>query len=245
MKSQKILRKVFKFHSFILNTNLVLGPNYLGFQFFRGLGNMSKLLKGTTTLGIVCKDGVILGTDTRATAGRFIAHKKAKKVYKVNNQLALTIAGGVAVAQKIVDILRANSFLFSVNNNRPISVSAASHLISNVVSQNWEAGAPLPIQLLIGGNDDTGFHIFSLDPFGGLTEEKCVSTGSGSPIAYGVLEAEYREDRPVKDMLPVVVRAVNSAMKRDSASGDSFDVAVITSKGYRELTDDEKKALLN
>jgi len=239
------LRKVFKFLSFILDTNLILGEDYLGFQLLSRFRNMSKLLKGTTTLGIVCKDGVILGTDTRATAGRFIAHKRAKKVYKINDRLALTIAGGVAVAQKIVDILRANSFLFSVNYNRSLSVSAASHLISNVVSQNWEAGAPLPIQLLIGGADDTGFHIFDLDPFGGLTEEKCVSTGSGSPIAYGVLEAEYREDRPVEEMLPIVVKAVNSAMKRDSASGDSFDVAVISNEGYKELTEQEKKALLD
>ena len=47
-----------------------------------------------------------------------------------------------------------------------------------------------------------------------------------------------------KEALPIVVRAVSSAMKRDSASGDSFDVAVITQEGYRELSDDEKKAVL-
>jgi len=76
-------------------------------------------------------------------------------------------------------------------------------------------------------------------------EEKCVSTGSGSPVAYGVLENEFKDGMSVKEAVPVVVRAVNSAMKRDSASGDSFDVALVTSKGYEELGEDEKKRILS
>lgn len=206
---------------------------------------MSKVLKGTTTIAVVCQDGVIFGTDTRATAGNFIAHRRAKKVYRVTDHLALTIAGGVAAAQKIVDLLKANTFLFSANYNRPITVSAASHLIANVVFSNWEAGAPIPIQLLIGGIDSTGPHVFHLDPFGGVTEEKCVSTGSGSPYAYGVLETQYREDMDVKATLPLVVKAVNAAMRRDTYSGDNYDVAVITREGFRELGDGEKETLLH
>jgi proteasome beta subunit len=206
---------------------------------------MSRVSTGTTTLGIVCKDGILLATDTRATMGTFIAHKRAKKVFKITNHLAMTIAGGVAVAQKVVDILRANSTLFSVDFDRPISVSAAARLVSNILFSNREAGAPLPLQLLIGGVDKSGPHLFSLDPYGSLTEEKCVSTGSGSPVAYGVLEDEYQENRSIKEMIPIVVRAVNSAMKRDSASGDSFDVAFVTKEGYGELTEEEKKTVLN
>ena len=103
----------------------------------------------------------------------------------------------------------------------------------------------MPIQLLIGGIDPTGAHVFNLDPFGGITEEKCVSTGSGSPYAYGVLETQYDEEKDVKTMLPIVVKAVNAAMRRDSYSGDSYDVAVITKEGFRELGDDEKETLLH
>jgi proteasome beta subunit len=99
-------------------------------------------------------------------------------------------------------------------------------------------------QVLVGGVDDTGSHVFSIDPFGSLTEEKCVSTGSGSPVAYGILEDKYREGASVKEMLPVIVKAVNAAMKRDSASGDSFNIVVIDNKGYRELGEKEKKQLL-
>ena len=126
---------------------------------------MSRVSTGTTTLGIVCEDGVILATDTRATMGTFIAHKRAKKVFKITDHLAMTIAGGVAVAQKVVDILRANSTLFSIDFDRPMSVSAASRLVANILFSNREAGAPLPLQLLIGGVDGSGPHLFSLDPY--------------------------------------------------------------------------------
>ncbi len=202
------------------------------------------MLKGTTTVGVVCKDGVILGTDTRATMGNYIASKHAKKVYQISNSLAMTIAGGVAVAQRVVEILKVNARLYELEKGRPLPVKSAASLVSSVLFSNREAGAPLPMQAIVGGFDDTGPHVFNLDPFGSLIEEKMVSTGSGSPFAYGVLEQMYHENKAVKDMLPVVVKAVDSAMKRDVYSGDSFDVAVIDSSGFRELSQAEKEALL-
>ena len=195
-------------------------------------------LKGTTTIGVICKDGVILASDTRVTMGYFVAHKKGKKVYKIDNHLAMTISGVVADAQRTVDILKANARLYKLNIGRPIPISAAARLIANLLFSS--RFAPMIAQVLIGGMDDTGPHIFSLDPFGSLTEEKCVATGSGSPIAYGVLEDKYKENMAIETLIPIVVQAVNSAMKRDAASGDSFDVTVIDEKGYRELGDDEK-----
>ncbi len=103
---------------------------------------------------------------------------------------------------------------------------------------------PLATQVLIGGVDDTGPHVYNLDPYGSLTEEKSVSTGSGSPIAYGILEDNYHEGMSITELLPIIVRAVNAAMKRDVASGDSYNITVIDKNGYRELSEDEKKALL-
>ncbi|HDI07158.1 MAG TPA: archaeal proteasome endopeptidase complex subunit beta [Candidatus Bathyarchaeota archaeon] len=199
-------------------------------------------LRGTTTIGVTCKDGVILSSDTRVTMGTFIAHKKGKKIYQIDDHLAMTISGTVADAQWTVDILKANAQLYKLNQGRPMPVKAAARLISNLLfSARY---APLLTQILVGGVDDAGPHVFMLDPFGSLTEEKCVATGSGSPIAYGVLEDKFKEDMSVSEALPVIVRAVNSAMKRDSASGDSFDVAVISKEGYRELSVEEKKKIL-
>ncbi len=200
------------------------------------------LLRGTTTIGVVCRDGVVLSTDTRATMGYFVAHKKAKKLYKIDEHLAMTIAGAVADAQRVVDILSAYANMYRLTHGRPMPVSAAARFVANILFSSRRA--PLLASTIVAGVDDEGPRIFQIDPLGSLTEEKCVSTGSGSPIAYGVLEDGYREDATVKEMLPVVANAVSSAMKRDIASGDDFDVAVITREGYRELTREEKEGLL-
>lgn len=193
----------------------------------------------TTTIGVVCKDGVLMTTDTRATMGSFVAHKNAKKVYRIDSHLAMTIAGVVGDAQAIVEMLRANAALYKLDMARPMPVNSAARMVSNILFSS--RFYPLGVQALVGGVDDTGGHIFALDPLGSMMEEKFVSTGSGSPVAYGVLESEWREDMTVKDSTPVLMRAIGSAMKRDSASGDSFDVAIVTKDGYRELTADEKK----
>lgn len=200
------------------------------------------VLKGTTTIAVVCRDGVILASDTRVTMGFYVAHKHGKKIYKIDDHLAMTVSGTFADAQRTVDILTANAQLYKLNMGRPLPVGSAARLISNLLFSSRYA--PLITQVLIGGLDDTGSHVFLLDPFGSLTEEKCVATGSGSPIAYGVLEDRYKEDVPVKEVLPIIVKAVDSAMKRDAASGDSFNVAIIDEKGYQELTEGEKKQLL-
>jgi len=200
------------------------------------------ILKGTTTVGVICRDGVILASDTRVTMGFFVAHHKGKKIYRIDDHLAMTISGNVADAQRAVEILRVNAQLYRLNTARPMPVSSAARLIANLLFSSRYA--PLIAQVLIGGMDDSGSHVFSIDPFGSITEEKCVATGSGSPIAYGVLEDKYKQEVAIKDMLPIVVRAVDSAMKRDSASGDSFDVSVIDKKGYRELTEREKRNVM-
>ena len=200
------------------------------------------VLKGTTTIGVVCKDGVILASDTRVTMGYYVAHKFGKKVYKIDAHLGMTIAGTVADAQRVVDILTANAQLYKINMNRPMPVSAAARLVANLLfSARY---LPLATQVLVGGIDDTGPHVYNLDPYGSLTEEKSVSTGSGSPIAYGILEDKYQENMTIKEILPIIAKAVNAAMKRDIGSGNSYNIIVIDENNYHELTDQEKSDLL-
>ncbi|MCW3999815.1 MAG: archaeal proteasome endopeptidase complex subunit beta [Candidatus Bathyarchaeota archaeon] len=201
------------------------------------------VLKGTTTIGVVCKDGVILASDTRVTMGFYVAHKFGKKVYKIDEHIGMTIAGTVADAQRVVDILIANAQLYKVNLNRPIPISAAARLVANLLfSARY---IPLATQVLVGGVDETGPHVYNLDPYGSLTEEKMVSTGSGSPVAYGVLEDKYREGLTIAETLPTIAKAVNAAMKRDVASGNSYNIIVIDGNGYKELSQEEKSQLLN
>ena len=203
----------------------------------------SQVLKGTTTIGVVCKDGVILASDTRVTMGYYVAHKFGKKVYKIDDHMGMTIAGTVADAQRVVDILTANAQLYKINLNRPMPISSAARLVANLLFN--ARYIPLATQVLVGGVDETGPHVFNLDPYGSLTEEKAVSTGSGSPIAYGILEDNYKEGLTITELLPTMAKAVNAAMKRDVASGNSYNIIVIDSHGYTELTAEEKSKLLN
>jgi proteasome beta subunit len=200
------------------------------------------VLKGTTTIGVVCKDGVILASDTRVTMGYYVAHKAGKKVYKIDDHIGMTIAGTVADAQRVVDILIANAHLYKINMNRPMPLASAARLVGNLLFQNRYI--PLATQVLVGGVDDSGPHVFNLDPYGSITEEKMTSTGSGSPVALGILEDKFKEGKTIDETLPIIARAVNAAMKRDVASGNNYNIIVINEQGYKELTDEEKAKLL-
>jgi len=201
-------------------------------------------LKGTTTLAIKCVDGVIMATDSRATMlPGFVAHKKVKKVYRVTRNIGMTIAGVPAEALNILDLLRANASIYQIHRRRAIPVRAVAVLASNLLfSQRYY---PYAVQIVIGGYDSEGYHIYSLDPFGSAIEDNLIATGSGSPVAYGVLESGYNEKITLSDGLALAARAIQSAMKRDVYTGDSFDIAIVTQeKGYVELTVQEKKNLL-
>ena len=197
---------------------------------------------GTTTVGLVCMDGIVFSTDTRVTMQRFIAHKKGKKVYKIDDHLGMTIAGVVADAQNVVDTLRYYASIYKLEKKAPMPVRAVARLASNVFFSSRLF--PYIADVLIGGYDETGASIFNVDLFGSLIKENYVSTGSGSPIAYGILESEYQDGLTLEKGIAIAVKAVTSAMKRDAMSGDSFDVVIIDKEGYKELSEEEKKNLL-
>lgn len=204
-----------------------------------------KYLKGTTTVGVVCRDGVVLATDSRATAGYLIASKVARKIYRVTDRIAFTTAGGVADTQKLVEWLRAEAGYYEMSVRKPMSVSACARLLANIMNA-YSAYFPFIANILVGGIDRSGPQLYFLDIDGGMTRETMAATGSGSPVAYGVLENEFREKMQVKEALPVVVKAVQTAMKRDVGTGNSTAVAVVTEeRGYRELSQKEIADLLS
>jgi len=192
---------------------------------------------GTTTVGIACKDGVVLAADRRATAGTLIAHKKTKKVYRLDENLGLTTAGLVGDLQVLARYITAEVELYKLKRNVPMPVEACATLTANILSGSRYF--PYWVQLVIGGWDRDGSHVFSLDAAGGSIPDKYVSSGSGSPFVYGVLEDHWKEDLPVSEGVDLAIRAITSALKRDAFSGEGMDVAVITKEGYKHLDDKE------
>jgi proteasome beta subunit len=198
-----------------------------------------KLLKtGTTTAGVVTKEGVVMGADQRATMGHMIAHKDTQKLFRIDNHLAMTIAGGVGDAQVLVRWLKSEVDLYKLKRGTEMSVKAASTLLANIMNQN--KFTPFYVQLLVGGVDLEGSHIYSIDAAGGSIPDKFVTTGSGSVFVYGVLEDHYRDDLALDEGVDLIVRGISAAMKRDSASGDGMNVCTITRKdGYKQVPKDD------
>jgi proteasome beta subunit len=200
-------------------------------------------MKGTTTLRLVFSTGVILATEKRATMGYMIASKKAKKVYQVADRIGMTTAGGVGDAQQLARILTVECNLYQIRRSRPITVGASATLLSNYLNQNRYF--PYYVQLLVGGVDEHGPGVYSVDALGGATkEDEIVSTGSGSPMAYGVLEDRFKKGLKEEEAIDLAIRALKAAMKRDAGSGEGVHVVVITKDKYQELGEDTLKHYL-
>ncbi len=198
---------------------------------------------GTTTVGIVFDNGVVLATERRATMGNLIASKKAKKVHAIADRIGMTIAGGVGDAQQLIRIINVECSLYQIRRGQPISVGAAATVLSNYLNQN--RFTPYYVQLIVGGVDSQGPSIYSVDAAGGATlEENFVSTGSGSYTAYGVLEDRYVPGLAEADAVRLAVRALRAAMLRDSASGEGYNVVIITKDKFEYLPEEKIAGLL-
>jgi len=194
--------------------------------------------KGTTTIGIVCNDGVVLASESRVTMGNFISSKEGKKIYQIDNLVGMTIAGGVGDAQSLVRTITVEAKLYKMRQGKPMTVGAIATLLSNILNSNRYY--PYFVQLMIGGFDKNAASLYSLDAVGGQIEERLATAqGSGSPIAFGVIEDRYSEKISVDEGVDLAIRALSSAMKRDSASGNDMRIVQITEKGYIEVNKDE------
>lgn len=183
---------------------------------------------GTTSVGLAVADGVVIATDRRASlGGRVVANKQVQKVESIHPRAALTLVGSVGGAQSFVRSLRAEANLYETRRGEAMSIHALATLASN-----FARGGPFfMINPVLGGVDDEGSHIYSIDPAGGLSEDDYVVTGSGMPYALGVLEQEYREDLSMAEAITVATRAVESASERDTASGNGVTIAEVTAEG--------------
>ena len=194
---------------------------------------------GTTIMGMVCKDGVVIASERRATMGTLIAHKATKKLYKIDEHLALATAGLVGDLQVLSRYLSAEVNLYRLKRGVRIPVKSAATLMSNILNQR--KFAPYYVQLVLGGFDSQGGHVFSLDAAGGAIPDRYTSAGSGSPYVFGVLEDNYKDNMTIDEGIDLAVRSITAAMNRDSASGGMINVAVIDKNGFKEIPVEEIK----
>jgi len=198
--------------------------------------DIEKVKTGTTTIGLVCKEGVVMATEMRATMGTLIAHKTTQKLFKIDDNLGLTVAGVVGDAQTLARYITAEVELYKLKRGQSMTVRSAATLTSNVLGGS--RFYPYYVGLILGGIDRDGGHVYALDMVGGAIPDDYVTTGSGSPYVYGVLEDHYEKGLLVNDGIDLAIRGLHAAMRRDSASGDGYSLASITKDGF--VTYDEK-----
>ena len=203
-----------------------------------------QIKKGTTTCALTCTDGVVLAADTRASAGFFIADRHVMKIQKVDKHLGMTIAGGVADAQNLVDIMRYNANIYRLTNRELMPVKSAARLCSNVLFN--QRFYPYYVQIILAGYDNkVGGQIYNIDLFGSMTSEKFISTGSGSPVAYGYLESEFKDNLSVNESYKIAIQAIAAAIRRNAGTGDNINAVIIDKDGYRELSKEKKESVVS
>lgn len=203
------------------------------------MAEIEQFKTGTTTVGVVCKDAVIIGADRKATMGYLVESKDALKIHKLEKHIGITIAGSVGDAQAMIRILKAQFKLYKLERG-PITLKGAATLLANIL--HGSKYFPYINQFILAGYDSKP-HVYSFDPFGAFDErDKFYSTGSGSPFAYGVLESQFKDGMDKEQTIAVVIKAIRAAIERDIASGGKgITIAVIDKDGFKELTDEEIK----
>jgi proteasome beta subunit len=196
-----------------------------------------------TIVGVRCKDGVALASDTRGAAYYLVLSKRVRKVFKLEDRIGVAASGSSGDVQSLVNMLRAEANLYRLSHGHPISTKSMAQVASNML--HGRRIFPYLVAGVISGVDGDGPRLYFLDPVGGkLEEEKFASAGTGSTIAYGVLEQQYRDGMELDDGAKLVAQSIKIAIERDAATGDKIIVALIDEKGYRELSEEEVEKLV-
>ena len=202
---------------------------------------------GTTTLAILCKDGVVVAADRRMTAGNMIAHKKFQKIVPLNDDMVVTIAGMVSDAQLLTKIIKAQLRLDNIRRNKRSSVKEAANLIGSLTYNNVRKFNPFLsiVGFLLAGRDDLGYHVYEIGVDGSVSDhDDYACDGSGSIFALGVFESTYNKDMNVDEGVKLALKALNAALQRDTASGSGYDVYVINKDGVKKVLEKELKLVL-
>ncbi len=207
----------------------------------------NKLKTGTTTVGLVCKDGVVIAADMRATAGTMIVDKRAEKVHVLSDDFAATIAGSVSEAQLLIKLIRAELKLKEVRTNKKPTAKEAANLLGGLLYSSLRRPTMFPsvAHFILAGKDKGGTHLYDLFPDGSVTKVKdFISSGSGSVFAYGVLETHWKPGLTTTEAIKIATTAVNTALQRDSASGNGINIVVVTPTEIKRVVSKELHATL-
>lgn len=190
------------------------------------------IVPGAASVGIKCKDSVVLGSDRRATWGYTVINKSTQKVFKINEYIGLACYGLIGDFQVLVRILKAQSNLYELETRERISTKSLAKLVSNYLYSRKLM--PLYNNLVVAGIDKDGPKLYTLDALGSLMPDDYAAVGTGMLLSYGILEAEYKPDMTVAQGEKLVEKIIRNSIKRDAMSGNGVDLLIITKEGAKE-----------
>ena len=187
---------------------------------------------GATTLGVVCKDSVILGSEKKVHFAGRVLSKSGKKVFRITDHIGAACAGLISDFQVLTSTIKAYTSLFNFERGRNISVKSTAKFMSGVLySRRW---FPYFTDTLVGGIDENGGQLYALDLLGSQLDDVYAAIGTGAQIAIGVLEENYKEGLNIDEGKNLLTKAIKSASERDPLSGNGIDLLIITQKGIEE-----------
>ncbi|MFX0029497.1 MAG: proteasome subunit beta [Candidatus Hermodarchaeota archaeon] len=190
------------------------------------------IVPGAASLAIKCKDGVVLGSDRRATWGYTVTNKSTKKVFKITEYIGMACYGLIGDFQILTKILRAQANLYLLDAGERISTKSMGKMVSNYLYSRKMM--PLLTNLVVAGMDLGGPELYTLDAIGSLMPDDYGAAGTGMLLSYGILEAEYKPGMTVAAGEKLVEKTIRSSLSRDVMSGNGIDILTITEDGSKE-----------
>jgi proteasome beta subunit len=190
------------------------------------------MVPGASSVGVKCKDGVVLGSDRRAIWGYTVTNKSTRKVYSITDFIGMACYGLIGDYQMLTKILRAQANLYKLDTRVRISTKSLAKMVSNQLYARKMA--PLYTNLIVAGMDKDGPKLYTLDAIGSLIPEDYAATGTGMLLSMGILEAEYTPELTVEQGRELVEKIIRNAIKRDAMSGNGIDLLTITEDGSKE-----------
>ncbi|MBS3079004.1 proteasome subunit beta [Candidatus Pacearchaeota archaeon] len=193
------------------------------------------LKTGTTILGIVCKDGIVMASDRRTTAGSIVMGKTVQKTVKINDYLVTSGTGMASDIEMQKKVIAAELKLKELKSKKRPSIKEAANLIGMMTYRNVRQPSMVPsiVGTLVGGfNEDGTFELYTIEPAGTAmkVDDYDANFGSGMPYVLGLLERQYDENMAVKEGVELAKEAIKSSTQRDTGSGNGIDVFTITKK---------------
>ncbi|MFX0092016.1 MAG: proteasome subunit beta [Candidatus Hodarchaeota archaeon] len=193
--------------------------------------------------GIVCKDGVALGADRRYAFSNLIASKRGKKVHLIADYIGWVSTGIIADMQYVTRVIAANNALYTLDNQRPMSVRATVKLLSNFLY--GDRFFPKWVEPIVGGYDirEKKAYLYHMDLLGSLSEEMFAAAGTGSTFALGLLEDAYKPNLSLKNGGELLGRVFKATLSRDAASGGGYDILLVSEKGIQWIHEEISEAI--